>query len=77
MARVCDLTGKKTLVGHNVSHSNHKTIKRFRPNLHVKKFYIPEQDEWIVLKVSTSAMRTISKKGITACLNRYMKEGRI
>ncbi|KAB2915623.1 50S ribosomal protein L28 [Oscillatoria amoena NRMC-F 0135] len=77
MARVCDLTGKRTLVGHNVSHSNKKTIKRFRPNLQVKKFYIPEEDEWITLKVSTSAMRTISKNGITACLNKYMKTGKI
>ncbi|HYG15077.1 MAG TPA: 50S ribosomal protein L28 [Bacteroidia bacterium] len=77
MARVCDLTGKKTLVGNNVSHSNTKTIRRFRPNLQVKKFYIPETDEWITLKVSTSAMRTISKNGITACLNKYMKNGKI
>lgn len=77
MARVCDLTGKRTLVGHNVSHSNKKTIKRFRPNLQVKKFYIPEEDEWVTLKVSTSAMRTISKNGITACLNKYMKTGKI
>lgn len=77
MARVCDLTGKKTLVGNNVSHSNRKTTRRFRPNLQVKKFYIPETDEWITLKVSTSAMRTISKNGITACLNKYMKTGKI
>ena len=64
MARVCDLTGKKALVGNNVSHSNIKTKRRFNPNLQLKKFYIPEEDMWITLKVSTSAMRTINKKGI-------------
>jgi len=64
MARVCDLTGKKALVGNNVSHSNIKTKRRFNPNLQLKKFYIPEEDTWITLRVSTSAMRTINKKGI-------------
>ncbi len=77
MARVCDLTGKKTLVGNRVSHSNRKTKHRFRPNLQVKKFYIPETDEWIVLKVSTSAMRTINKNGISACLKKFINEGKI
>jgi len=64
MARVCDLTGKKAIVGNNVSHSNIKTKRKFYPNLQLKKFYIPEEDMWITLKVSTSAMRTINKKGI-------------
>lgn len=77
MARVCDLTGKKSMSGHHVSHSNTKTLRRFRPNLQVKKFYIPEQDEWITLKVSTSAMRTINKNGISACLKKFLKEGKI
>lgn len=77
MARVCDLTGKKTMVGHHVSHSNKKTIRRFRPNLQVKKFYVPEEDGWVTLKVSTSAMRTINKNGISAVLRKYMKEGKI
>lgn len=70
MARVCDLTGKKTIVGNRISHSNVKTKRRFYPNLQTKKFYIPEEDAWIVLKVSTSAMKTINKKGIYA----YLKE---
>lgn len=64
MARVCDLTGKKTMYGNNVSHSHIKTRRKFYPNLQTKKFYIPEEDAWVVLKVSTSAMRTINKKGI-------------
>ncbi len=64
MARVCDLTGKKAMVGNNVSHSHIKTKRKFYPNLQLKKFYIAEEDMWITLKVSTSAMRTINKKGI-------------
>jgi large subunit ribosomal protein L28 len=77
MSRVCDLTGKKALTGNRVSHSNHKTKRRFYPNLQTKKFYLPEQDEWITLKVSTSALKTINKKGITACLNSLLKTGKI
>lgn len=77
MSRVCDLTGKKALAGNRVSHSNRKTKRRFYPNLHTKRFYLPEQDEWITLKVSTSALRTINKKGISACLNSLLKNGKI
>ncbi|MCB9261308.1 MAG: 50S ribosomal protein L28 [Flavobacteriales bacterium] len=77
MSRVCDLTGKKALKGNHVSHSNIKTKRRFYPNLHTKKFYIPEEDAWITLKVSTSALRTINKKGITACLDGFVKNGKI
>lgn len=77
MARVCDLTGKKALKGHHVSHSNKKTNRRFMPNLITKRFYIPETDEWIQLKVSTSALKTISKNGIEATLNKFAKKGKI
>ncbi len=70
MAKVCDLTGKKTISGNNVSHSNRKTRRKFYPNLQEKKFFIPEENRWITLKVSTSAIRTISKKGI----GEYLKE---
>ncbi|MSQ78818.1 MAG: 50S ribosomal protein L28 [Flavobacteriaceae bacterium] len=75
--RVCDLTGKKALTGNNVSFSNKKTKRRFYPNLHTKKFFMEDSGEWITLKVSTSAMRTINKKGITACIDRLMKKGKI
>jgi large subunit ribosomal protein L28 len=68
MSRVCELTGKKMIVGNTVSHSNIKTKRRFYPNLQTKRFFIPEEDKWITLKVSTSALRTINKKGISACL---------
>ena len=77
MSRVCDLTGKKALTGNKVSFSNKKSKRRFYPNLHVKKFFIPEENEWITLKVSTSAMRTISKLGISATLNKLIKKGKI
>jgi large subunit ribosomal protein L28 len=77
MSRVCDLTGKKAIVGNHVSHSNHKVKRKFYPNLQVKKFWLPEENRWITLKVSTSAMRTINKKGISACLNDLIKKGSI
>lgn len=75
MARVCDITGKRPRVGNNVSHSNNKTKRKFYPNLHKKRFYIPEEDRWITLKVSTTALRTISKNGITAVLREAKKKG--
>ena len=77
MSRVCDLTGKKALKGNNVSHSNKKTKRRFYPNLQTKKFFIPETGEYITLKEAASTIRTINKKGITACLNNLFKNGKI
>jgi large subunit ribosomal protein L28 len=77
MSRVCDLSGKKALTGNNVSHSNRKTKRRFYPNLHEKRFFIPETGEWITLKVSTTTIRTINKIGITEALNRVFKKGTI
>lgn len=68
MARVCEITGKKAMVGNNVSHAMNKTKRRFNVNLTTKRFYIPEEDRWITLKVSTSAIKTINKKGIAAVL---------
>ncbi len=68
MARVCDITGKKVMTGNNVSKSNRKTKRKFYPNLQTKKFFIPESGEWITLKVSANALRTIDKRGITAVL---------
>ncbi len=75
MSRVCDLTGKKAMVGNNVSHSNVKTRRKFYPNLQLQKFFIPEEDRWITLKVSTSAIKTINKIGVTEAINRFMKKG--
>ena len=77
MSRICDLTGKTALKGNNVSHSNVKTKRKFYPNLQTKRFYIPEEDRWITLKVSTSAIKTINKNGITASIDKFIKKGHI
>ena len=68
MSKVCDISGKKVLVGNNVSKAMNKTKRRFQPNLIKKRFYIPEQDKWIPLKVCTSVLKTINKKGISSVL---------
>lgn len=75
MSRVCQLTGKRVITGNNVSHSNRKTKRKFYPNLVTKKFYLPEEDKWITLKLSTSALRTVNKKGITACVKEARAKG--
>jgi large subunit ribosomal protein L28 len=75
MSRVCQITGKRPRVGNNVSHANNKTKRRFLPNLHTKRFYIPEEDKWITLKVSTTALRTINKNGISAVLKKAKANG--
>jgi large subunit ribosomal protein L28 len=77
MSKVCELTGKRPLFGHSVSHSNVKTKRKFLPNLKKKKFYVPELDEWLELKVSASAIRTINKKGIYNYLKELNKKGEI
>ena len=77
MSRICQLTGKSVMVGNNVSHSNRKTKRRFLPNLVTKKFYVPEENTFITLKVSTSAIRTINKKGISAVLREAVAKGNL
>ena len=75
MSRVCQLTGKSVMVGNNVCNSNRKTKRRFFPNLVTKRFFIPEDESYITLKISTSALRTINKKGISACLKEARLKG--
>ena len=75
MSRVCELTGKKAMVGNNVSHAMNKTKRKFHVNLAKKRFYIPEEDRWVTLKVSTSVLKTINKKGITAVLKEAKANG--
>lgn len=75
MSKVCEITGKKVMSGNNVAHSNKRTRRKFYPNLQVKKFYIPEEDKWITLKVSASGLRNINKKGISVCLKEARKKG--
>jgi large subunit ribosomal protein L28 len=75
MARVCEITGKRPRIGNNVSHANNKTKRRFFPNLQKKRFYIAEEDRYVTLRVSTSALRTINKKGILAVLKDAKERG--
>mgnify|MGYP003574653082 FL=1 len=75
MARVCQITGKKAMTGNKVSHSNIKTKRRFNVNLQTKKFYIPEEDKWITLRISTEGIRNINKKGISVCLKEAREKG--
>ena len=77
MSKICQLTGKGVLSGNNVSHSHIKTRRKFYPNLQKKKFYLPEEDCWITLKISTSAMKNINKKGIYAVLKEAEEKGLI
>lgn len=75
MSRVCELTGKKAMVGNNVSHALNRTKRKFDVNLVKKRFYIPEEDKWITLKVSTSALKNINKKGISAVIKEAREKG--
>jgi large subunit ribosomal protein L28 len=77
MSKICQVTGKKAIVGNNVSHSKRRTKRKFYPNLFVKRYYLAEEDRWISLKVSTSGMRLINKKGLTAVLKEAKEKGYI
>lgn len=75
MSKVCEITGKKAMVGNNVSFSINKTKRKFDVNLSKKRFFIPEENRWVTLKVSTRALKTINKKGISAVLKEAKKKG--
>ena len=75
MSRVCQITGKKVMVGNNVSHSKRRTKRKFYPNLFTKKFYLVEEDRWINLKVSASGIRLINKKGLKNALEDAKEKG--
>ena len=75
MSRICQITGKKVMIGNNVSHSKRRTKRKFYPNLFEKKYYIPEEDRWVSLKVSAAGMSEISKKGITNALRDAAEKG--
>ncbi|MFQ3297202.1 MAG: large subunit ribosomal protein L28 [Polaribacter sp.] len=75
MSRVCELTGKKAMVGNNVSHALNRTKRKFDANLMNKRFFIPEEDKWITLKVSASALKNINKKGISAVIKEARANG--
>jgi len=75
MSRVCELTGKRAMVGNNVSHAMNKTKRKFAVNLFKKRFYLPEEERWITLRVSAKAVKTINKKGIYNALKEARDKG--
>ena len=75
MSKVCQITGKKVITGNNVSHSKRRTRRTFEPNLFTRKFYNPDNDTWITLKVSAAGMRTITKKGLSAAMKDARAKG--
>jgi len=75
MARVCEVSSKRPVVGNKVSHANNKTKRRFYPNLHTKKFFVAEENKWITLKVSSKVIKTINLKGISAVLKEARQKG--
>jgi large subunit ribosomal protein L28 len=75
MAKICDLTGKKPLPGNNVSFSNKKSGRKFKPNLQKKRLYIPEEDRWVTVKASAKALKTINKMGISNYIKKMRKKG--
>jgi len=75
MSKICEITGKKVITGNHVSHSHHKTRRKFYANLHTKKFYVPEEDKFVTLKVSAKGMRIIDKVGISNALRKASLKG--
>ena len=75
MSKICEISGKKVMFGNNVSKALNRTKRRFDSNIIKKKFFIPEDEKWITLNVSTSVLKTINKKGISAVLKEARKKG--
>ena len=75
MSKICQITGKKAVVGNNVSHSKRRTKRKFNVNLFNKKFYWVEEDAWILLTLSAAGLRTINKKGLNAAIKDAAEKG--
>ena len=75
MARVCQVTGKHTVTGNNVSHAHNKTKRKFLPNLHSRRFWVENENRWVRLRVSSAGLRVIDKKGIDAVLTEIRARG--
>ena len=75
MSKICQITGKKMVVGNNVSHSKRRTKRTFSPNLFDKKFFLPEENRWISIRVSAAGIRNINKKGLRAALEDAKSKG--
>ncbi len=75
MSKICQITGKKAMIGNNVSHSKRRTKRKFNVNLFNKKFYWVEEDCWISLTISANGLRTINKNGLDAAIKEAVKKG--
>ena len=75
MSKICQITGKKAMVGNNVSHSKRRTKRKFNVNLFNKKFFWVERDEWIVLTISAAGLRTINKLGLNTAIKQATEKG--
>ena len=75
MSKICQITGKKAMEGNNVSHSLRRTKRTFDVNLFTKKFYYPEEDCWVLLKVSGAGLRIINRIGIDAAIRQAVEKG--
>ncbi|MDG5799987.1 50S ribosomal protein L28 [Marinilabiliaceae bacterium ANBcel2] len=75
MSKVCEITGKRFLVGNNVSHSKRRTKRRFNPNLFYKRFYLPEEDRWVKLRISAAGLKMVNKLGVHAALKNAQEKG--
>ena len=64
MSRVCQVTGKKPIVGNRVSHANNKRRRRFLPNLHKQRFWLEEEKRWVTIRLSSNGLRTLEKHGV-------------
>ena len=77
MARVCQVTGKAPMVGHQVSHANNKTKRRFMPNMQYRRFWVESENRWVRLRLTTAGLRTVDKIGIDAVLADLRARGEI
>ena len=75
MARVCQITGKRTVSGNNVSHANNRTKRTFKPNIHDRRFWVESEKRWVRLRVSHKGLRIIDKKGIESVLKDLRARG--
>ena len=75
MSKICQITGKKAIVGNNVSHSKRRTKRKFNVNLFTKKFFWVEEQAWITLTLSAAGLRTINKKDLDAAIKDAARQG--
>ncbi|NCO55133.1 MAG: 50S ribosomal protein L28 [Bacteroidetes bacterium CG02_land_8_20_14_3_00_31_25] len=75
MSNICQISGKRTIVGNNVSHANNRTKRKFYPNLFKKRFFLEDENRWIDLRVSANGIKTITKIGLKEALKKAQAKG--